>query len=59
MTEEQIPKRNERWRCPACKACITLHVRVTHPPLCGNKEVHSAKQVEMVRIKTSEIIKGG
>ena len=59
MTEEQIPRRNDRWQCPICKSCITLHVRVTHAPLCGNKEVHSTKQVEMIRIKTTEINKGG
>jgi len=53
MTEEQVPKRNERWKCPACKACITLHVRVSEPPMCGNKEVHSTKQVEMIRMKTT------
>ena len=59
MTEEQAPKRNERWKCPACRACITLYVQVSEPPMCGNKEVHSTKQVEMIRMKTTEMNKGG
>ena len=54
MEQEPKPKRNDRWQCPVCKSCITLHVQVIEAPLCGNKEVHSTKQVEMIRIRTTE-----
>jgi len=54
MKQERKPKRNDRWQCPMCKSCITLHVQVIEAPRCGNKEVHSTKQVEMVRMKTTE-----
>ena len=59
MKQERKPKRNDRWKCPVCKSCITLHVQVIEAPLCGNKEVHSTKQVEMIRIKTTDLNQGG
>jgi C4-type Zn-finger protein len=59
MKQERKPKRNDRWQCPVCKSCITLHVQVIEAPLCGNKETHSTKQVEMMRTKTTESRKKG
>jgi hypothetical protein len=51
MTEERLPKRNDTWKCPLCQQHITLHVRVSVAPLCGNKQAHSTKHIEMVKIK--------
>jgi hypothetical protein len=48
---EQSPKRTIHWKCPQCNNQITLHVRVTHSPTCHNLASHSAKVVEMVRVK--------
>jgi len=51
MTEERLPKRNDIWKCPLCEQRITLHVQVCVAPLCSNKQAHSTKHIEMVKIK--------
>lgn len=48
---EKAPKRTIIWRCPECNQQIVLHVRVTHSPICHNLASHSARVVEMERVK--------
>jgi len=49
LLDEPTPKRNDTWRCPQCDNKIILHVRVSEPPVCRNKNAHSSKSHVMVK----------
>lgn len=51
---EHLPKRTIHWKCPHCTNRITLHVRVTHSPICHNPAAHSSRAVEMVRMNNQD-----
>jgi hypothetical protein len=54
MDFETTPKRNDIWKCPQCENEITLHVRVSEPPVCRNKNAHSTKSRTMYRLIRTE-----
>lgn len=51
MINEPTPRITHLWQCPECDSCITLHVRVQHPPICNNQASHSRRHVDMKRHK--------
>ena len=47
-TIQMIMKRNYVWKCPDCQATQIVHIRATEVT-CGNKTVHSTRQVPMIQ----------
>jgi rubrerythrin len=45
--EDKKPKRNDTYVCPKCGTSITVHVRVSEPPMCQNQEKHTSSTIVM------------
>lgn len=37
----------ETWVCPSCGNQVTIHVQLSEPPICHNKDSHTSKQFQM------------
>lgn len=47
MSEEATKAPAEKWACPECGQKVTLFVKPSAPPTCGNPKVHPNKIVKM------------
>lgn len=53
MSHFRRPVRSQLWECPHCAQRIVVHVRLTTPPVCSNRQSHGTKSVPMVRLRNA------